>query len=117
MAMRPLEQLVRDQATLLAAYRARLATGGSGSLNVATASRSEFQWGKVLEVVTGDPEYGSYLKVQAYVSAGIPLAFNPVSAMSMRCYPAPGKAVGDYSVDSYVRLVAAGTGIVAEPIS
>ena len=114
MAIRSLTQLLEDQSSLLSAYRATLTPLRTGSEPGRPEARPALQWGQVTQVVTGDPTWGDHLVIQAQVPTGTPPTFAPSPAATLRCYPAPGKTVSDYTVNDYVRLVAADAAVIAE---
>ncbi len=118
MGVRSIGQLKRDQAALLAAHRSRLGGAGSaGGTDGALSPRPALQWGRITQVVTSDETYGPHLMAQGYVFAGTPPSPASASAAPLRCYPAPGKAVGDYAVDDYVSLTPTAGAVIAERIT
>ena len=117
MAIRSLNQLAEDQARLLAAYRERLPAVANAGAASTSPAQPPLQWGKVTQVITGDPQFGPHLLVQPHVPTNIPPTFTPASAAPLRCYPAPGKTVTDYAVNDYVRLAPTPAAVVAERLA
>ncbi|MBN2560669.1 MAG: hypothetical protein JXQ75_07040 [Phycisphaerae bacterium] len=117
MAVRSIQQLERDQAALLAAYKNRLAGAVAGGVPSVTMPRPALQWGRVTQVVTSDEQFGPHLMVQGYIYTGSPPEPTEAAAAAFRCYPAPGKAVTDYSVNDYVRLTPAAEAVIGELIA
>jgi hypothetical protein len=117
MAARSAEELRRDQMALLEAYRQRLGSSGAGDTASVTSPGAALPWGQVTQVVTSDPDYGPHLMVQGQIYTGSPPAPADAPAAPLRCYPAPGKAVGDYSVNDYVRLAPTAGAVIAEQIA
>ena len=117
MGVRSLEQLKRDQAELLEDYRNRIAAAGSGGVAGVTLPRPALQWGRVTQVVSSDPDFGPHLTVQGFIYTGSPPQLTQAAAAPIRCYPAPGKVVGDYSVDDYVRLTPTAGAVIAELVA
>jgi len=105
MGIRTRDELRRDQAGILEAYRARRAetdvveaSGGDGGVVAGTI-------GKVTSVVTSDPTLGAHLVVQPQVFSGAPATASDASRPVVITYPTPNHVVGDYSVDECVRLL------------
>ncbi len=117
MALRSIEELRRDQAALLAAYRDRLGQSVSVGVSGPASSRPMLQWGRVTQVVSSDETYGPHLIVQAQTYTGSPPALADASAAPIRCYPAPGKVVAGYAVDDPVRLTTTAGAMIAEIIA
>jgi len=74
-------------------------------------------YGRVDSVVSSDPDYGPHLVVVRQEWSGTPPTVSDSSALSVRCYPTPNRVVGDYSVDDYVRIIAARGAMVAEALA
>jgi len=117
MAVRSMEELRRDQAALLGTYRDRLDAAGAGGAASTTPPRAALQWGRVTQVVSSDEDHGPHLMIQGYVYTGSPPALTQSVAAPMRCYPAPGKTVGDYAVDDYVHLTPTAGAVIAERLT
>jgi len=116
MAIRSAAKLAADQAKLLASYRANQQTSPAGA-GPPEASQPTLQYGKVTAVISTDPTHGPHLTVQAQTSTGTPPTFSATAAPPFRCYPAPGKTVGNYTANDYIRLTAAEQAMFAEPIA
>jgi hypothetical protein len=116
--IRPLDKLRRDQAAILDSFREESAARGSvavlprpgGALNLAV-------YGRISDVVTSDATYGPHLVVVRQRWSGTPPTPGDVAESSVRCYPSPGRAVGDYAEDEYVRILAAHGAMVAEKLA
>jgi len=117
MRNRSVSELQRDQAKILDDYQSRLPARGAGSATAMPTTRPALQWGRVIQVVTSDENFGPHLVVQAYVYTGSPPSPTPSVAAPFPCYPVPGKTVGDYAVDDYVRLTTVPGAVIAERIN
>ncbi len=116
--IRSIDELVRDQADILAGYRQESAgresvamlprPGGSTALAV---------FARVSSVVSVDATYGPHLLVVIQKWSGTPPTISDSSAAAVRCYPTPNHVVADYSVDETVRLSAAHGAMVAEKLA
>ena len=116
MTVRTIDDLRRDQAELLGAYRDQLGGAGAGGAASRALPRAALQWGRVTQVVTSDETYGPHLVVQGYTYTGSPPVASASAAATLRCYPAPGKAISDYTVNDYVRLTPTAGAVIAEPL-
>lgn len=102
MSIRTLEQLIEDQAGLVAEYRSRWASVPSRVTSEAATAVATI--GKVTSVVSSDPVYGAHLLVQPQDFSGTPPGPAPATTPGVRAYPTPNHVVGDYSVNEYVVL-------------
>lgn len=112
------ENLRRDQAEILSSYRQQIASQGTAAVlpqpgGIVTPD----VYGRVDTVVTSDPDYGPHLVVVRQEWSGTPPTVSDSSAPSVRCYPTPNNVVTDYSVNDYVRIIAARGAMVGEVLA
>ena len=115
--LRSLNDLQRAQAAILADYRDR--TSEPASLAVLPRpgiALAHGVYGRVDAVVTSDPDYGAHLLVVRRQWTGTPPTAENSQAASIRCYPLPNHTVDNYSVNEYVRIVAAHGAMIAEAL-
>ena len=103
MAVRSLEELRRDQAELLAAYRSALGEPGK-TARAEARSATGYRVGKITTVVTSDATYGPHLVVKPQGFSGRPPVVSDSTLPTRIAYPTPDRVVGDYQVDEYVAL-------------
>jgi hypothetical protein len=116
--IRTAETLRRDQAEILSSYRQDMAHQGSVAvLPRPGGTTAPGVYGRVSSVVGSDPTYGPHLVVVRQEWSGTPPTVSDSSAPTVRCYPTPNRVVNDYSVDDYVRIVAARGAMVAEALA
>ncbi len=116
--IRDMDKLLRDQSEILSTYREQRAgraevavlprPGGSIALAV---------YGRVHALVESDTEYGPHLLVVRQQWGGMPPTVSDARDSATRCYPTPNRAVGDYTVDEYVRMTVAHGAMVAEKVA
>jgi len=112
-------ELAKLQGRVLESYRrARLgraesiADGGLAGLIGSAA------YGRVTQVVGSDPTYGPHLVAALQRFSGTPPSPADASgAAAIRCYPTPGRSVGQYAVNEMVRLCAAAGAMLAEKLA
>ena len=103
MVVRSQEQLRRDQAELLEAYRSgRTRSGAVRSAGAETAT--ECRIGKITSVVTSDETHGPHLVVKPQVFSGRPPAPSDSTMPTRIAYPTPNLAVGNYKINEHVAL-------------
>jgi hypothetical protein len=113
--IRSQETLRRDQEGVLASYREEQALRPTvAMLPRPGGAMATGVYGRVSAVVSSDPQYGPHLLVVRQVWSGVPPVVSDGEGDPIRCYPAPNRSVGDYSVDDYVRMMAARGAMVAE---
>ena len=103
MPVRSQEQLRRDQAELLEAYRAEQRRSGA-SPTADTAGARGYHIGRITSVVTSDETHGAHLVVKPQAFSGRPTAASNSSIPGQIAYPTPNLSVVDYAVDEYVAL-------------
>ncbi len=115
MSVRSLDILRREQERLLAQYRARRRTAEQVvQLPTAGPAAVVTSYGRVTSVVSSDPTYGAHLVVAPQQFTGMPPSISDSSAASLRCYAAPNRTVSDYSVNEYVKVLAAKGAFIAD---
>ena len=67
--------------------------------------------------MTADETDGPHLIVARQTWSGTPPTVSDAADAQVRCYPTPNHTVSDYSVDDYVRIVAAHGAMVAEQVT
>ena len=116
--IRGLETLRRDQGEILSSWRAESADGGEVALLPRPGGgTAPVVYGRVSSVVTSDGTYGPHLMVVRQQWSGTPPTVSDASTPAVRCYPTPNHTVSDYSVNDYVRIVAAHGAMVAEALA
>ncbi len=115
---RLLKTLKREQETVLREWRTDRAPRESVAwLPGGGLSASGVAYGRVTSVVTSDPEHGPHVMVRRQVWTGAPPVVSDGAGADVRCYPTPDRAVTDYAVDEYVRVVASAGARVAEKLA
>jgi hypothetical protein len=109
MAVRSRSELRRLQESVLDALRASRGVAGpsrfAGEESGALVERGLVETvAKVTSVVASDAELGPHLVVAAQHFSGKPPMASPASRGPQVAYPSPGRVVGDYGVDEFVRL-------------
>lgn len=74
-------------------------------------------YARVTTVVTSSYEYGPHLVVMRQRWSAFPPTGSDSGSAPERCYPSPGRAVGDYAVDEIIRLVVAHGAVFGEKLS
>jgi len=105
MQVRSLSQLKQVQSELLEQYQQRRASAGSDESAGEDLVDRLCHVGRVSQVVSSDPELGPHLLVILQMFAGSPPSPSDATTMTQVYYPTPGRAVADYSVNEYVRLL------------
>lgn len=116
--IRDMDKLLRDQSAILSAYREQ--RGGRAEVAVLPRPGGSIAlavYGRVCAVVESDPDHSSHLLVVRQRWGGVPPTVSDASDSATRCYPTPNRAVDDYTVDEYVRMVAAHGAMVAEKLA
>ena len=102
---RSLDDLRRDQDAILAAYRAEREVApvpdGHGEVGSAAGGCA---FGRVTGIVPSDDTYGPHVLVVRQGWSGTPPVATDAAAAPARCYPLPGRMVGDFSVGDLVRM-------------
>ncbi len=104
MAIRSREQRKEDAERILAEYRERLSGSAGEDREEPSQAMPTSLLGKITQVVSSDATYGPHLVVQPQEYTGTPPAAADSIANTLRCYPTPNHAVGDYAVNEYVSI-------------
>ena len=116
--IRTIERLRQEQSEIMSSYRQELTPpetvavlprpGGMSSVGV---------FGRVVQVIGSDPDYGPHLVVRRQIFNGTPRSAADSPAATVRCYPTPNNTVGDYAVDEYVLIVTTIGAMVAQKLA
>jgi len=104
MAIRSRKQRKEDAERILAEYRERLSGSAGDEREEPSPAMPTSVLGKITQVVGSDATYGPHLVVQPQEYTGTPPAAADSIANTLRCYPTPNHAVGDYAVNEYVSI-------------
>ena len=104
MAIRSREQRKEDAERILTEYRARRSGSAGEDREEPSQAMPTSLLGKITQVVSSDATYGPHLVVQPQEYTGTPPAAADSIANTLRCYPTPNHAVGDYAVNEYVSI-------------
>jgi len=115
--IRSLATLRRDQLDILNAHRQERTAGGT----VAVLPRpggviAPVVYGRVTSIVPVDTTYGPHMVVARQRFIGTPPQASDIPGVTVRCYPTPNRAVGDYSIGDYVRLAPCRGAMLAEAL-
>jgi hypothetical protein len=105
MAVRPIQQLRREQQEMLDALREMEAEASTATVETpAESGEPIYRLARVTQVVTSDPTYGPHVRVVPQILSGTPPAPSDRDVSAGRAYPTPNRSVNDYSVDEYVAV-------------
>ncbi|MBI4580366.1 MAG: hypothetical protein HY718_11730 [Planctomycetes bacterium] len=114
---RSLDELRRDQEAILAAYRSeRTAAQTVQPSSAAAVVHHGAGYGRVVEVVESDEDYGPHLLVMRQAWSGTPPVPTDAGPAALRCYPLPNRAVSDFNLDELVRFNVVPGAILVEPL-
>ncbi len=104
MAIRSREQRQEDAERILTEYLASTQVGGGEDSQEPSLPMPTSVLGKITTVVTSDATYGPHLVVQPQEYTGTPPTAADSITSTIRTYPTPNHAVGDYAVNEFVSI-------------
>lgn len=115
MQVRTLGQLKATQSRMLELYKQDRSAANAAPSDEPVAAAFESAVGRIDDIVTADETLGPHMKVALQQFAGSPPSPADASGATQVYYPVPGRSVGDFAIDEYVKLlVASGVRLAAK---